>query len=184
VRRQLEHRLVRAEIASSAMDWADWQPANRRNELRTRVNVCKFIRNMLLAMGLDPALAISLQRGEEAAAELAAIPDSIELQRADEAITRSHVGDRTNDVGARSGKGSDLNATIERYVASFRNGKQPDFSDASLIELFAFCIAKGAVPAGLANLSPIQPLSICSITHAQFESIWRRVAIPQPLSTD
>jgi len=39
-------------------------------------------------MGLDPTLAVSLRHGKEAAAELAAIPDTEALRAADEAITR------------------------------------------------------------------------------------------------
>jgi len=41
-------------------------------------------------MGIDPALAVALRRGEEAAAELAGIPDTPDLTAADEAITTAH----------------------------------------------------------------------------------------------
>ena len=44
-------------------------------------------------MGLDPALAVSLRRGEEAAAKLAAIPDTEALRTADEALTHSDLDD-------------------------------------------------------------------------------------------
>jgi hypothetical protein len=70
-----------------------------RQGLRFCVKICAFIRERFLVMGLDPALAISLRRGDEAAAKLAAIPDSEALEMADDEITRADAGDRT---GSRS----------------------------------------------------------------------------------
>jgi hypothetical protein len=85
-------------------------------------------------VGLDPALAISLRAGEEAAAELAAIPDSDALRTADEAIIRTH---RENDSEA----GPSFEAEIERLAEHYLDGSQPDFAKASVVELFAFCVA-------------------------------------------
>jgi len=90
-------------------------------------------------MGLDPALAVSLLRGEQAAAELAAIPDSVTLQAADEATTR---GDQ-NDNGGASGV---IIARMDRMAALYRDGAQPDLENASLTELFAFCFAMEKSP--------------------------------------
>jgi hypothetical protein len=117
-------------------------------------------------MGLNPALAVSLQRGEEAAAELAAIPDSEALQSADDALMCSDMNDHT-------GAPSNLEAKIERMVASFRNGRQPNFGDASPIELLAFCIASQAIPKYLADASPIQVLAVCSLSVAKLDRILR-----------
>jgi hypothetical protein len=85
-------------------------------------------------MGLDPALAVGLQAGEEAAAELAAIPDWEALRRADDMITRGEGGDRT---GVRSS----FEAKIEPMVARFCEGAEPNFANASVAELLAFCVA-------------------------------------------
>ena len=90
-----------------------------------------MIRSRLLLMGIDPALAVRLELGEEAAAELAAVPDSEALRAADEVITR----DDRSDCGEAS------RAQIERMAAHFCDGSQPDLANASVAELFAFCVA-------------------------------------------
>ena len=69
-----------------------------------------------------------------AAAELAAIPDSEALRAGDEAITR---GDQNDDGEAL---GTPM-AQIERMARHFDDGSQPDLANASLAELFAFCLA-------------------------------------------
>jgi hypothetical protein len=137
VRRDLNRRLARAEIAVSATSWADQQRAKCRQKLRVQVEVCALIREELLAMGLDPALAVSLRVGEEAAAELAAIPDSEALRQADDAITRGDVGDLTE--ARRS-----LAAELARIAAFYRNGNQLDLRKATLIVLLAFCVANAS----------------------------------------
>ena len=76
VQQDIKRRLARAEITASAVHPADLQAASHRQLLRTRVHLCEFIRERFLLMGLDPALAVSLRVGEEAAAKLAAIPDT------------------------------------------------------------------------------------------------------------
>jgi hypothetical protein len=85
-------------------------------------------------MGLDPELAVSLRTREEAAAELAAIPDSDALRTADEAITRTRRVDNS-DTGAS------FEAEIERMAERYLDGSQPDFANASVGELLAFCVA-------------------------------------------
>jgi len=87
-----------------------------------------------LLMGLDPALAERLRIGEEAAAELAAIPDSDALRTADEAITRTG---RENNSEA----GVSVKAKIERMAKHYLDGSRPDFAKASVAELLAFCVA-------------------------------------------
>jgi hypothetical protein len=90
-------------------------------------------------MGLDPALAISLQVGEKAAAKLAAIPDSEGLRKADEAITRGDVREGTRAQ-------SIIEAKIERMAARLREGSLPDLAKASLIDLLALCVATDGIP--------------------------------------
>jgi len=85
-------------------------------------------------MGLDPALAVMLRVGEEAAAELAAIPDSDALRTADEAIIRTY---QEND--SEAGRG--FEAEVERLAEHYLDGSQPDFAKASVAQLFAFCAA-------------------------------------------
>jgi hypothetical protein len=85
-------------------------------------------------VGRDPALAISLRAGEEAAAKLAAIPDSNALRAADEAITRTHQ-ENNSEAGAS------VEAEIERVAEHYLDGSEPDFAKASVIQLLAFCVA-------------------------------------------
>ena len=92
-----------------------------------------MIREQLALMGFDPALAVSLQRGEQAAVELAAIPDSETLRAADAAITRSdqHDDGATPTIIAA--------AQVAPMATHFPDGSEPDLAHASLAELFAYC---------------------------------------------
>ena len=80
--RDLERRLAHLETLAQAMSRVDRQAADRRQVLRGSVVLRQFIRERLRVVGIDPALAKSLPRGDEAAAELAAIPDTPELRGA------------------------------------------------------------------------------------------------------
>ena len=81
-------------------------------------------------MGIDPTPAVMLQEGNKAAAELDAIPDSLELLKADIAITCGDDGDRT-----------EAKADFERLVARFRDEPQLDLANASIYDLMAYCVA-------------------------------------------
>ena len=82
MRRDLEHRLAHVETLAQAMSRVDRQAADHRQVLRGSVVLRQFIRERLRVLGINPALAKSLPRGDEAAAELAAIPDTPELRGA------------------------------------------------------------------------------------------------------
>jgi hypothetical protein len=85
-------------------------------------------------MGVDPALAETLRRGDAAAAELAAIPDTRELERADEAILRTECSN--SDEGAHR-----VREKIARMAELYRSGQRLDLANASTVELLAFCVA-------------------------------------------
>jgi hypothetical protein len=131
-KRDFKRRLARVETAVSATHPADRQAASHRQGLRALARTCEIIRKRFLLIGLDPALAVSLRGGEDAAAELAAIPDSEALRTADEAMTR------TDDCG---GARSRVVAEIERMAAFYCGGFQPDLANASVVELLAFTVA-------------------------------------------
>ena len=131
--------LTRLETRAQTTPWTDRQAAHYRKTLRAIVAICEAIRERLLLMGLDPALAVSLLRGEQAAAHLAAIPDSVTLRAADEAMTR---GDQKDDTGAVS----IIIGRMQRMAVLYRDGAQPDLANASLTELFAFCFAMEKSP--------------------------------------
>jgi hypothetical protein len=121
-------------MAVSATPWADRQEAHHRQSMRTRVKINRLIRERLLAMGIDPTLAVALQHDEEAAAELTAIPDTLQLQMADEAIIRADHSSGADDAGR-------VRAKILRMAERYRDGRRPDFANASMLELLAFVLA-------------------------------------------
>jgi hypothetical protein len=87
-------------------------------------------------MGMDPRLAVALRRGEEAAAELAAIPDTPELQAADAAMMRTERSDGEDWA-------CEFEAKIARIAEQYRSGQhQLDLADASPAELLAFCVCR------------------------------------------
>ena len=146
VQQDFKRRLARAEITASAVHPADLQAASHRQLLRTRVHLCEFIRERFLLMGLDPALAVSLRVGEEAAAKLAAIPDTEALRTADEALKHSDLDDDGAACSTYSAsRRAEHNAKMERMVAMYREGVQPNFASDSVMQLYAFCIAMAEI---------------------------------------
>ena len=135
VQQDFKRRLARAEIAASAVHAADLRAARHRRSLRADVAICEQIRKRFLLMGLDPALAVSLRVGEEAAAELAAIPDTEALRTADEALTHSDLDQDDYD------EAHSTVAKLERMAAMYREGLQPNFASVSVMQLWAYCIA-------------------------------------------
>jgi hypothetical protein len=86
-------------------------------------------------MGIGAALAMTRRRGEEAVAELAAIPDSPTLKAADEAMMCLECTD--GDDGARQ-----VPAKIAWMAEQYRGGQHRlDLAYASPAELLAFCDA-------------------------------------------
>jgi hypothetical protein len=151
MRQDLKSRLLKAEIMEPAISWADRQAADHRRSLRALAAVCDLIRERLRLMGIDPELAVALQRGEKAAAELAAIPDSPDQKGADEAIVASDFSNE--DDGA-----SDVKAKIERIAERYRSGKhQLDLAKASPAELLAFCVAAETDAWDQASHRPARP---------------------------
>ena len=126
--RDFERRLARAETAAQALGGVDAQAERRRCSLRALVAVCDIVRQRLVAMRIDPELAVALRRGEEAAAESAGMPDTREL--------------RVGYFGASTGAGAALVAAAqrpERIGAVVSRGGRPDLAGPHL--------AKTRVPA-------------------------------------
>jgi hypothetical protein len=104
MQRDLVCRLARAEMLAPAIPRVDRQAAHHRQSLRACVEWCDLIRERFRAMGIDSTLAVALRRGEEAAAELAAIADSPNPKAADEAIVTaeySNADDRSCEFKAK-----------------------------------------------------------------------------------
>ena len=78
-----------------------------------------------LLLGLDPTSAVRLKLGEEAAAELGAIPDTEALRMADEAIVHRY----SIACGTAS---SEFIANIERSTSNMCKNFKTDLANASL----------------------------------------------------
>src|SRR5271167_4993188 len=141
VKNDFKRRLARAEAAVSAIHSDDLRAASHRHLLRLCTGICEFSRKTLLVMGLDPAQARGLHIGEDAAAELAAIPDTEALRSADEAIRHSDH----HDCGE---EGNSVWETIQRMVTHYSEGAQPDVARASGAQLYAFCLASKKLARG------------------------------------
>ena len=96
MRRDLKNRLFRAAAAANKTSWADLQSAQHRSVLRARVKIYDGISEALRGKGVEPELSVWR---EEAAAELANIPDTPELRAADEAILSRGYSEKA-DSGA------------------------------------------------------------------------------------
>ena len=155
--RDLERRLASAEISAATISSAERRAADHRRSLRALVALVELVRERLGVMGIDPALAETLRRGEEAAAELAVIPDTRELKAADEAIVCPESNN--GDDGARQ-----VWAKIARMAEQYRDGQHRlDLANASPGELLAFCDAfemgrRDEVP-GVGRLRPALPIA-------------------------
>ena len=154
IQRDLKRWLQRVEVAASAIKPVGLTEARNRESLRGVVKICDGIRKCFLLMRLDPALALSLRRGEEAAVELAAIPDTEELQAADKAIIHSVSNGYREGTSKYEEKFQNM---VEKTCREFRESGHislPDFTNSSLIQLYAFCVAMARLAQGDQYSSP------------------------------
>jgi hypothetical protein len=122
---------AKAELAPPPQDLA---AARRRAMLRARVEICTGLRRTWASSAVGAARAAALRVGEEAAAELAGIPDTPELRHLDAVLLDRHDGT------ARDG----FEAMI-RLVEEYRNGRALDLFTASPTELLARCVARAGL---------------------------------------
>jgi hypothetical protein len=123
---------AKAELAPPPQDLA---AARRRAMLRARVEICTGLRRTSTSLAVGAARAAALRLGEEAAAELAGIPDTPELRRLDAVLLERHDG--TAPAG--------WEATIGRLAEEYRNGRALDLFTASPTELLACCVARAGL---------------------------------------
>jgi hypothetical protein len=116
---------------------ADDALSERRRTLRARAAIGAAVRRSLTRAGLDPNRAPALRVADEAAAELAALGDDAAAQSDDR---RPPAVER----GAPSGAGSGFDERMARLVDRYRDSgaTAPDLAQASLAELFAWCLAR------------------------------------------
>jgi hypothetical protein len=121
INQRIKHWLARLEIKAAATHWADRHAAHHRNTRRAIVEICEAIRERLSLMGLDPALADSLLRGEQEAAELAAI----QVQRRYGLLMRRFT---RGDHNAAGGASSIITAQAARMAARLARQHSPQGS--------------------------------------------------------
>jgi len=134
-------REVRLGRLAAPARHAEISAAHHRSALRARAAIGAAVRDCLMHAGIDPARAVMLLVADEAAAELAAIPDTPELERADAAVT---AGAADSDPDAVSRFQANMHDLVRRY----REGDEFDPARASLAELHAWCLtaASGQEP--------------------------------------
>jgi hypothetical protein len=115
-------------IARLAADAVKDETTKGLDRCKARVwrTVCGIVRDELTRSGIDPARVIALR--------LCEAHDPSELERADEEFALA---------------GSDIlagmfAAKIGDQARRYEDGHEPDFPDASLAELFAWCLARRA----------------------------------------
>jgi len=99
--------------------------------LRAWNTVCDLVCDGLVQAGVDPESATAVQLGGMAA-HMTDISAKPEVRRLEEELA---VGDHDGLAGIFAVK-------IRDIARRFRDGHEPDFTSASLAELFAWCVAR------------------------------------------
>ena len=130
--RPLDTRLDREEGRRTA-DAAERGSAaiRRRHIWRAEAAIGTVIRSALARAGIDAAQATRLCLADQAAAALAEISDTPEVQRVDGG---SPAQDR--------GRGDPFKAKILALARGFAGGPPPDFAKASFAELYAWSLTQ------------------------------------------
>ncbi len=136
--RPLDTRLDRVEGRRTAASAERGSAAiHRRRTWRAEAAMGAVIRGALAHAGVDAAQAARLGLAEEAAASLAALPDTPELQRADD------NGAVPADADDRA-RADAFAAKISALAQGFAGGPPPDFANLSFAELLAWSLAQPA----------------------------------------
>jgi hypothetical protein len=101
--------------------------------LRAWNTVCHLVRDGLVEAGIDPEIATAVQVGGMAA-YMTDKAETLEVQRLGE-----ELAERDDD-----GLAGIFAVKIRDIARRFRDGREPDFTSASLAELFAWCVARRA----------------------------------------
>jgi hypothetical protein len=147
VRRSDWARLAR--LAAPLVE-AERSAVEHRQEARVAVRFFALVRDLLREAGIDPELTDVPRRLRAAEAELAAIPDSPALRRADQAyLARADTGwidrewnrrHRYRPPPAPEESGAD---EIRRLIGRYREREDPPvLAEASPVDLFAWCLSR------------------------------------------
>jgi len=128
-------RLARVAAVAARADAAE---IGERHRLRAIATIAGAVRVALEALGIDPACAARLGEAATAEAALAALPDPPELRQTDD--------DAAADAGdADPGALDAFHAETERLAGRYASDCTIDLATAPLADLFAWCIAEGAL---------------------------------------
>jgi hypothetical protein len=119
--------------------WERSRSSEAREQLRAHAVFCEVLRELLAVAGIDPGRCKMLGSGEAAAATLAAIPDTSELQRLDAEILAQNPqppDDRPAPIAERD------RDSLLRAAQGYAGGKEPDWATCSLADAHAFCVAR------------------------------------------
>ena len=128
-------RLARAAAVAATADWAE---TAERDGLSAVATIVGAVRVALEALGIDPACAARLREAANAEAALAALPDPSELWQTDDDAAADA---RDADPGALDA----FRAETERLAGRYASDRTIDLATAPLADLFAWCIAEGAL---------------------------------------
>jgi hypothetical protein len=103
-----------------------------RCALSAWAKVCAVVKDRLAQWGVDPPGAGALHLGEPAAPRPADLGDTGELRRADEELAAS----------GRDGLAGIFAAKISDMARGYQDGREPDFRNASLAELFVWSLVR------------------------------------------
>jgi hypothetical protein len=146
--RPLDTRLDRQEGRRTADAAKEGSAAIRRRHIwRAEAAIGMVIRTALARAGIDAAQATRLCVADQAAAALAPISDTPELQRVD-------GGSPVAGEGRDRGRGDPFKAKILALARGFAGGPPPDFAKASFAELYAWSLAQPPAPDQVASLFP------------------------------
>ena len=142
----------RRRLARLAMPlvWAERHAVERRVELRRWVEIFSLIGALLAIEDVDPESTCLMDRLREAEAELAAIPDTPALRRADEAyLARADTSwvDEEWQRGRRyqppPREAKTLASEVQRLIGRYRTDiPDKDLAKASPMELLAWCLSR------------------------------------------
>jgi hypothetical protein len=138
--RPLDTRLDRVEGKRVAVAAELGSAATRRRRLwRAEAAIGQVIRDALARAGVDAAGATRLCLADQAAAFLAALPDTPQLRRANgNAAAAAAVADGDRALGDA------FAPKILAMIRGFASQPPPDFANASFAELFAWSLAQPA----------------------------------------
>ena len=131
-----------AQVTAKAAN-RDSATGGDRGALGALAAVCAFVRDGLVRAGIDPARARALRQAPSpprVAADASAIPADRRSAVVSEDDQAEEVGDFV--VEDADGLAAIFTERLGALVRRYEDGHEPDFANASLAELLAWCLAR------------------------------------------